>query len=74
VAARFDRDGNYVTGTQEAGKIDLDGATPAPLNKSVFYLEMGLDVRTGDYMLRLVPRDANEEHVSAESTSVSVSK
>jgi VWFA-related protein len=71
-AALFDRDGNYVAGTQKDDQMNLSDATLEQLNKSGFYLELDFDVEPGDYEVRLVARDTNDGHIAAENAAVSV--
>jgi VWFA-related protein len=71
-AAVFDNDGNYVAGTQKVDQMNLTDATLARLNESGFFLDMDFDVKPGDYTVRLVVRDSNDGHISAENASISV--
>jgi VWFA-related protein len=69
-AAIFDMNGNYVTGTQKIDNMNLDDSTLARLEKSGFYVEMDFDVKPGDYVVRLVTRDANDGRISAQNATL----
>jgi VWFA-related protein len=70
--ALFDNDGNYLQGTWKSDQMDLKDATLAELNKTGFDLEIDFDVKPGDYVVRMVARDSNAQHISAENASVTV--
>jgi hypothetical protein len=72
VAALFDANGNYVEGTQKVLTLNLKDATLADLSKTGATSEMELDVKPGVYFLRLVVRDTNDAHISAENATVDV--
>jgi hypothetical protein len=72
IAALFDNNGNYVTGTQKDAEMNFDDATLAQLTKSGFSLNMDFDVKPGDYTLRVVARDSNEGRVTAQDSPISV--
>jgi VWFA-related protein len=72
VAALFDANGNYVEGTQKVLTLNLKDATLADLSKTGATSEMDLDVKPGVYFLRLVVRDTNDAHISAENATVDV--
>lgn len=71
-ATLFDENGNYVTGMQKTAQMDLDDATLAQLEKTGFYVELHLDVKPGNYVLRTVARDSNDGHIAAQNASISV--
>ncbi len=71
-AALFDTNGNYVTGVQKSADMGLDDATLAQLEKTGFYVEMDLDVKPGNYVLRTVARDSNDRHISAQNANIDV--
>jgi VWFA-related protein len=71
-AVLFDKDGNYVEGSQQTANMDLDDAAFSQMQKSGFFVEVDLNVKPGDYVLRTVVRDSNDGHISAESTNISV--
>jgi VWFA-related protein len=72
VAALFDSNGNYVDGTQKVLSFDLKDATLADLSKTGASSELNFTVKPGAYIVRLVARDANDQHVSAENATVQV--
>ncbi|HKQ88453.1 MAG TPA: VWA domain-containing protein, partial [Candidatus Acidoferrales bacterium] len=71
-ATLFDENGNYVAGMQKAAQMGLDDATLAQLEKTGFYVELNLDVKPGNYVLRMVARDSNDAHISAQNANISV--
>ena len=71
-ATLFDENGNYVTGMQKTAQMDLDDATLAQLEKTGFYVELNLDVKPGNYVLRAVARDSNDGHITAQNVSIRV--
>jgi hypothetical protein len=71
-AALFDPNGNYVAGTQKDDQMNLDDDALARLDKTGFYLELDFDVKPGDYVVRMVARDSNDQHVNTQSSSVHV--
>ncbi|HKQ86993.1 MAG TPA: VWA domain-containing protein [Candidatus Acidoferrales bacterium] len=72
VAALFDRNGNYVDGTQKVLNFNLKDATLAQFSKTGASSELDLDVKPGVYFLRFVARDTNDNHMSAENATVDV--
>lgn len=72
VAALFDSDGNYVTGTQKVDQMNLDDTTLAQLEKTGFYIELDLSAKPGNYVLRMVACDSNDGHISAENANVTI--
>jgi VWFA-related protein len=72
VAALFDNNGNYVDGTQKVLNFNLKDATLADLSKTGASSELNFTVKPGAYTVRLVVRDANDQHVSAENVTVDV--
>lgn len=72
VAAVFDRNGNFVTGTQKVIEMKLRDATLAKLSRSGVTVRTNFDVKPGDYIVRLVVRDANASQLGAESGTVEI--
>jgi VWFA-related protein len=72
VAALFDSNGNYVDGTQKVLNFNFKDATLAEFSKTGASSEIDLDVKPGLYFLRLVVRDSNDEHISAQNATVDV--
>jgi VWFA-related protein len=71
-AALFDSNGNYVTGTEKVDQMNLDDTTLAQIQKTGFYTEIDLSAKPGGYVLRMVARDSNDGHISAENANVTV--
>ncbi len=72
VAAIFDRNGNYIDGTQKVLNFNLKDATLAQFSKTGASSELDLNVKPGVYFLRFVARDTNDSHMSAENVTVDV--
>ncbi len=72
VAAVFDRNGNYVTGTQKVIEMKLRDETLARLSQTGVTVRTNFDVKPGDYVVRLVVRDSNAALLAAESGSVEI--
>jgi VWFA-related protein len=71
VCAVFDRNGNYVTGNQKTIEMRL---LPATLERptSAITIRSTFDVGPGGYLVRLVVRDAEEQHMSALNGAVDI--
>jgi len=72
VAAVFDRNGNYVAGTQKVVEMKLRDDTLARLSRTGVTVRTNFDVKPGDYVVRLVVRDANAAQLGAESGAVEI--
>lgn len=72
VAALFDRNGNYIDGTQKVLNFNLKDTTLAQYSKTGASSELDLDVKPGVYFLRFVARDTNDNHMAAENVTVDV--
>jgi hypothetical protein len=72
VAAIFDRDGNFVTGTQRILSMNLRDETFHRLSQSGVTVRTSFDLKPGDYVVRLVVRDANAATLSAENGVVEI--
>ncbi len=72
VAALFDRNGNFVTGTQKVIIMKLRDETLARLSQTGVTVRTNFDVKPGDYVVRLVVRDSNAAQLAAESGSVEI--
>jgi VWFA-related protein len=72
VAALFDRNGNFVTGTQKVIEMKLRDETLARLSQTGVTVRTNFDVKPGDYVVRLVVRDSNTALLAAESGSVAI--
>jgi VWFA-related protein len=71
VCAVFDRNGNYVTGNQKTLEMRL---LPATLERptAAITIRSTFDVGPGGYLVRLVVRDAEEQHMSALNGAVDI--
>ena len=72
VAALFDRNGNFVTGTQKVIEMKLRDETLAKLSQTGVTVRTNFDVKPGDYVVRLVVRDSNAALLAAESGAVEI--
>ncbi len=72
VAAIFDRDGNFVTGTQRVLSMKLRDETFQRLSHSGVTVRTSFDLKPGDYVVRLVVRDSNAAALSAENGVVEI--
>jgi len=72
VAAIFDRNGNFITGTQKSIEMKLRDETLAKLTRTGVTVRTNFDVKPGDYIVRLVVRDANASELGAESGAVEI--
>ncbi len=72
VAAIFDRDGNFVTGTQRVLSMKLRDETYQRLSHSGVTVRTSFDLKPGDYVVRLVVRDSNAAALSAENGVVEI--
>jgi VWFA-related protein len=74
VASLFDDDGNYVTATKKVVTMKYDDASLLKANADGAKVTFDFDLKSGHYLLRVVGRDANDEHLSALNSSVTVPK
>ena len=72
VAAIFDRDGNFVTGTQRILSMKLRDETYQKLTHSGVTVRSSFDLKPGDYVVRLVVRDSNAAVLSAQNGVVEI--
>jgi hypothetical protein len=72
VAALFDRDGNFITGTQRILEMKLRDETLEKLVRTGVTVRTNFDVKPGDYVVRLVVRDSNAALLSAENGVVEI--
>ncbi|HUB80725.1 MAG TPA: VWA domain-containing protein [Bryobacteraceae bacterium] len=73
VAALFDTNGNFLEGTQKLVELRLLDQTVAGLpQKPPVVISTDFKVKPGDYLVRLVVRDAEERQVTAENAGVRV--
>jgi len=72
VAAIFDRDGNFLTGTERVVSMKLRDETFQKLSHSGVTVRTSFDLKPGDYVVRLVVRDANAALLSAQNGVVEI--
>jgi VWFA-related protein len=72
VGGVFDRNGNYVTGSQKVVDMKLKDQSLASLPESGIALRTNLDVATGSYIVRLVVRDSEGQLMSAQNSAVEI--
>jgi VWFA-related protein len=72
VAALFDRNGNFVTGTQRIVQMNLRDETLQKLTRTGVTIRTNFDVKPGDYVVRLVVRDTRTALLSAENGVVEI--
>lgn len=72
VAALFDRNGNWVTGSQKLLEMRLKDETLVQRADSGFTIRTTFDVKPGGYLVRLVVRDAEGQQMSAQNGSVEI--
>jgi VWFA-related protein len=71
VSALFDRNGNFISGTQKVLQIHLKDETLESRLNSGVTLKSSFDVKPGRYIVRLVVRDADGQ-LAAQSTAVEI--
>jgi VWFA-related protein len=72
VGGIFDRNGNYVSGTQKVVEMRLKDQTLETLPESGITVKSTLDVPSGSYVVRLVVRDAEGQTMSARNGVVEI--
>jgi VWFA-related protein len=72
VGGVFDRNGNYVTGTQKVVDMKLKDQTLESLPASGVTIKSTLDVAPGSYVVRLVVRDSEGQLMSAQNSVVEI--
>jgi VWFA-related protein len=70
--ALFDRNGNYVVGNEKKLEMKLKDETLAKRLDNGLTVRSSFDVKPGDYMVRLVVRDAEGELMSASNGALSI--
>jgi hypothetical protein len=68
----FDRNGNYITGTQKTVEMRLSDATMDKLLSSGITIRTNFDVAPGSYVVRLVLRDSEGETMAARNGVVEI--
>ena len=72
VAAVFDRNGNYLTGTNKIVEMRLKDETMEQRIDSGFIIRSTFDVKPGQYLIRLVVRDSEGQLMTAQNGSVDI--
>ncbi|MFZ0636957.1 MAG: VWA domain-containing protein [Candidatus Acidiferrales bacterium] len=72
VAALFDRNGNYITGSEKILEIRLRDTTLAKLEQTGVTLKANFDVKPGDYVVRMVVRDSEAAQLTAVNGMVQI--
>ena len=72
VAGLFDRDGNYVTGTQKVVEMRLRDETLQNRLGSGITVKTTFNVAPGQYLIRLVLRDAEGQLMASQNGSVEI--
>jgi VWFA-related protein len=72
VAAVFDRNGNFIAGTQRIVAMKLRDDTLERLSRTGVTVRTSFDVKPGDYVVRLVVRDSKAAQLSAENGIVQI--
>ena len=68
----FDRNGNYVTGTQKIVELHLQDPTLVRLLNSGVIVRTNFDVAPGNYVIRLVVRDSEGQNMAARNGVVDI--
>ncbi len=72
VAALFDRNGNYITGSEKILEMRLRDTTLAKLEQTGVTLKANFDVKPGDYVVRMVVRDSEAAQLTAVNGMVQI--
>jgi VWFA-related protein len=72
VTALFDRNGNFVAGTQKLVQMKLRDETLEQLSRTGMTIRTNFDVKPGDYAVRLVVRDSQAAMLSSENGAVEI--
>ncbi len=72
VSALFNRNGNFVQGTQKVVTMNLKDDTLQRRLASGITVKTSFDVKPGDYLIRLVVRDAEGQSMAAENGAVEI--
>lgn len=72
VGGVFDRNGNYVSGSQKIVEMKLKDQTLATMPESGITIRSSLDIASGSYVVRLVVRDSEEQVMSAQNSVVEI--
>jgi VWFA-related protein len=72
VGGVFDRNGNYVSGTQKVVEMRLKDQTLETMPESGLTVKSTLDIASGSYVVRLVVRDSEGQVMSAQNSVVEI--
>ena len=72
VTAVFDRDGKYLDGNMRTLGVHWREVTSESEPQAGKAIEVSFLLKPGDYVIRLVARDAETEHLFAETTPVQI--
>jgi len=72
VGGVFDRNGNYVSGTQKVIDMKLKDQTLETMPQSGLTVKSTLDVASGSYVIRLVVRDSEGQMMAAQNGVVEI--
>ena len=72
VSALFNRNGNFVQGTEKVVTMNLKDDTLQRRLASGITVKTSFDVKPGDYLIRLVVRDSEGQSMSAENGAVEI--
>jgi VWFA-related protein len=70
--ALFDENGNFVTGSEKILEMRLFDTTLTRLQRSGITVKTSFDVKPGNYLVRLVVRDAQGEEMAARNGAVAI--
>jgi hypothetical protein len=68
----FNRNGNFVQGTQKVVTMNLKDDTLQRRLASGLTVKTSFDVKPGDYLIRLVVRDSEGQSMAAENGAVEI--
>jgi hypothetical protein len=68
----FDRNGNYITGTEKILELRLLDTTLEKLLNSGVTVRTNFDVAPGNYVIRLVVRDSEGQNMAARNGVVDI--
>ncbi len=72
VGGVFDRNGNYVSGSEKVIDMHLKDQTLATMPESGITVKTTLDIASGSYIVRLVVRDSEGQLMSAQNSAVEI--
>ena len=72
VGGVFDRNGNYVTGSEKVIEMRLKDQTLETIPANGITVKTSLDIASGSYVVRLVVRDSEGQVMSAQNSAVEI--